>query len=106
MIEDFVLGLRIYAGEGVIENQDARIANDGPRNRGALLLAARKSDTTFADHRLVALGKFFNFFVDVGRLGSGVDFVIGCLLFAEGDIFTNGLAEQKGFLRYESDLPA
>ncbi len=40
VIEDVILGLGIDAGQGVVQHQDARVADDRAGDRGALLLAA------------------------------------------------------------------
>src|SRR5208283_564862 len=41
MIQDFVFGVGVDAGERVIQNKDARVANEGACDGGALLLSAR-----------------------------------------------------------------
>ena len=42
MIQDAFLSVRIDAGKSVIENENPRIANDGARDRGPLLLSTRE----------------------------------------------------------------
>src|SRR5215467_1442568 len=44
VIENFVFGLCIDAGKRIIQNQDARIADEGARDRSALFLSARECD--------------------------------------------------------------
>src|SRR5438132_182501 len=44
MIQNLVFGVRVYAGERVVQNQNAGIANQGARDCGALLLAAGERD--------------------------------------------------------------
>ena len=43
VIQNFVFGVSVDAGERVIQNQDARIANQSASDRGALLLSAREA---------------------------------------------------------------
>ena len=57
VIEDLVFGLRVDAGESVVEDQNARVADQGAGNGGALFLSAGKRDAALADHGVVASGK-------------------------------------------------
>src|SRR3974390_248583 len=43
-LEDVAAGVAIEGGRGLIENQNVRPADDGPRNRDALLLTAAQFD--------------------------------------------------------------
>ena len=106
MVEDLVFGVSIHAGERVVENQDARVANDGPRDRCALLLPARKGDSAFTHHGLISFRKFFDVSGDVRRLGRGTHLFIGRIFFAERNVLAHGLAEQESFLRHKADLAA
>ena len=40
VIQDFVFGVGVDAGESVVENENAWVANQGTGNRGALLLSS------------------------------------------------------------------
>jgi len=40
VIQNLIFGMRVHAGERVVENQNFRIANQSPGNRGALFLSA------------------------------------------------------------------
>src|ERR1700682_6473583 len=44
-----LLGLRVEAGSGFVENQDARLRENGPGNRNPLPLSSRKLHAAFAD---------------------------------------------------------
>ena len=76
MVQDFVFGVRIHAGKGVVQNQDAGVADDRPGDCGALLLSAGKSDAAFAYQGLILLGKTLNILGDAGSLRGGADFRI------------------------------
>ncbi len=47
------LRFRVKAGRGFVKNQDARIGQNGARNRNALLLTAGEFDAAFANDRVV-----------------------------------------------------
>src|ERR1035438_3479092 len=73
MVQDFVFGVGVYAGEGVVEDQNARAAQEGAGDGGALLLASGEGDAALADRRVVAFGKTLDVVRDVGGLGGGFD---------------------------------
>ena len=52
--QDPLLGLRIDGAQGVVEEEDQRVAHESARDRGALLLSAGERHTALADHRVVA----------------------------------------------------
>src|SRR5713226_10269902 len=103
MVEDFVFGVRVDAGEGVVENENAGAAQKGAGDGGALLLASGESDAAFADGGVVAFGETFDVLRYVGGFGSGLDVVeirlAVFLRYAEGDVFADGVAEEESFLR-------
>src|SRR5713226_2556396 len=107
MVEDFVFGVRVDAGEGVVENENAGAAEKGAGDGGALLLASGESDAAFADRGVVAFGETFDVLGDVGGFGGGFDVVelrlAVFLRYAEGNIFADGVAEEECFLGNESD---
>src|ERR1700693_5733986 len=110
MVEDLVFGMSVDAGEGVVEDEDAGAAEKGAGDGGTLLLASGESDAAFADGGVVAFGETFDVLRDVGGIGGGFDVVwIRLAIFlrdAEGDVFADGVAEEEGFLRNESDVAA
>ena len=59
MIEDFVFGVGVDAGEGVVEDEDAGAAEKGAGDGGALLLASGESDAALADGGVVAFRESF-----------------------------------------------
>src|ERR1700720_1042477 len=58
--EDALFSLCIDAGKGVVEDEDARVADDGAGDGGALLLSAREGDAALADNRFVLVGEAFD----------------------------------------------
>ena len=106
VIEDALFGLGVDAGERIVEHQDARIANHRAGDGGALLLAAGKSDAALANHRVVSLGKTLDVPGDVGSFGDAADLGVVASVRAEGNVFADGVAEQKSLLRHEADILA
>ena len=54
---DLELRLDVDAAGGVVEDEDARVHDERPRDRDALALAAAEREAALADDRLVALGE-------------------------------------------------
>ena len=97
-LEDAFFGVSIDAGERVVEDEDARVADDGAGDGGALLLAAGESDAALADHGVEALGELEDLGGDVGDGGGFFDLLGGCLGDTEGDVLADGLREEECFL--------
>jgi hypothetical protein len=106
-----LFGVGVYAGQGVIEDEDGGIAEDGSRDGGALLLAARKGDAALAYDGAEAAGEFEDLVGDVGGAGGAFDLLVeglfGCVGGgcgdAEGDVVGDGGGEEEGFLGDEAD---
>ena len=101
--EDTLFGLRIDAGERVVEDEDARVANDGAGDGGALLLSAGERDAALADNGFVFMGEALDVGIeagDFGGLANLVEIVVGQ---AEGDVAADGFAEEIRVLRDVSD---
>ena len=106
MVQDLVFGMRIDAGESIVEDQDSRIADEGAGDCGALLLASGKGDAALTDHRLVAFGKALDVGGDVGGFGGVVDLLVGGGVDSQGNVVTDAIAKQKRLLRDEADTLA
>src|SRR5208337_2455769 len=96
----------IDARERIIEDQDARIADDRPRNRRALFLPAGKCKPALAHHGVKALGETLNFRQDVGYFRRLLDLGVRRLRRAKLDVLPDGFAEQESFLRHKSNVLA
>ena len=93
------------AGE-FVEDQNARIAQDDPRQGQTLFLAARQLAANLADARLIALGLRQNEFVREGPLRRRLDVLLLGPARAVGDVVVNGVVEQDRILRDNADLLA
>src|SRR5216684_3811909 len=91
--KDALLGLRVHGRERIVEDQDARVADDGACNGGALLLSAGKSDAAFADHGVVGFAEVFDVAVQAGNFGGFADAQIIIFRQTEGDVAADGFAK-------------
>ena len=64
---DLVLRLGVDGAGGLVEDQDARVVQDRPRDRDALALAARERVPALADHGVVAVRQLADEVVRVRR---------------------------------------
>src|SRR5512141_158445 len=71
---DFVFGGAVDGAGRVIQDQDARVGQEGARQRQALALAARKGYAAFAHDRFVALVEGLDKLVGLGGFGGGLHF--------------------------------
>src|ERR1700730_16109922 len=62
-----LLGLRVQARGGFVENQNWRISDDRARNSDALPLPARERSAPLAQHRGIAIRQPLDEFVGIGK---------------------------------------
>src|SRR6266550_1142486 len=106
VVEDLVFGVRVHAGESVVENEDARTTQQRACDGGTLLLASGESDAALSYCRVVAFGKAFDVLGNIGGFGGGFDFFETRIVSTEGDVLADGKAEQECLLRDEADIAA
>src|SRR5208282_2829254 len=110
MVEDLIFGVGVDAGEGIVEDENTRAAENRAGDGGALLLASGESNAALAHHGVVTFGETRDVLGDVSGFGGGFDVVErGVAVFARYavcDVFADGVAEKKCFLRHESDVAA
>ena len=70
---DLGFGFGIHGGGRVIEDQDARILQQGAGNRNTLFLSAGERDAFFADQRVVAIWKGQDHIMDGGGFRGALD---------------------------------
>src|SRR5438552_4215278 len=102
-VEDALLGLGVDARERVVEDENARIADNGAGDGGALLLPTGKSDAALADHGFVGFPEVLDVAMKTGDFGRFADALLVIFRQAEGDIAANGFAKQVSVLRNETD---
>src|ERR1700681_1782835 len=86
-------GFGVEAGSGFVQDENARIGENGARDGDALLLSAGKFDATLADNGVVFVFKGFGKFIDARNAAGSEDFGFGGLGAGKSDILTNGSVE-------------
>src|SRR5437762_5095686 len=102
-IENAFFSLGVDARERVVEDQNAWIADNGSRNRGALLLSAGESDAALADHGFVGCGEVLDVAMQAGNFGCFADALLVIVRQAKGDVAADGFAKQVSILRHKTD---
>jgi hypothetical protein len=89
-VEDLVFGIGVYAGQGVVEDQDFGVAQDGAGDGGALLLASGEGHPALTDYGAEAGGEFEDFCGDVGGARGGFYIRLIGLWRAKRDVASDG----------------
>ena len=92
------LALRVDRREGLVEDQHRRIAQQGPRDRDALALAARQPDSPLPDDGLVSLREARDERMGVGLAGCRLELGQARLRSAHPKVLGDGAVEQIGVL--------
>lgn len=102
---DELLGLGVEGRRGLVEQQQARVADQGPRDRQALLLPARQEHAPEADLGVVPVGQRHDELVDLGVAAGLVQVVVRHRvgLDAEEDVVPDRALEEEGLLCHERD---
>src|SRR6185437_6241796 len=106
VVQDLVFRLGVHAGEGIVQDEDAGVADDGPGDGGALLLATGQSNATLSHRGGVLLGKILDIGGDAGTLRRQADRLFIGLVGAESDVLLHRIAEQERFLGHKADRAA
>ena len=81
--EDFLFRIRVNRRQRVVQHEDLGVDGDRARERRPLFLSARQRDTSFANHRVVALREVRDVLVETGDGGRMVDGVLALRLWGE-----------------------
>ena len=103
LMENFSLGLRVYAGKTIIEDQHGRIHDERARQRRPLFLSAGKGHAAFADDGIETVGKDFHVAVQLGDLDGARDLFHGTGVAAEGQIVFQRGGKKKRLLGHVAD---
>src|SRR5579884_2071026 len=82
----------------VVENQDARVHQQGAGDGNTLLLSTRQVDAALADDRIVAVGQVADELVSLGYPGGGDHLGIGRIWPTVPNIVADRTAEKHGLL--------
>ena len=103
---DVFLGLYIDRGGGLVEDEDTRVVQHGPRNGHPLALPARKPAALLPHLGIVAVGLGHDEVVGIGRPGCSHDVGQAGPGPAIADIGGDGAAKKERLLGHDADLPA
>src|SRR5262249_40569675 len=87
----------------VVENQDARVANDGAGDGGALFLPAGEGDAALTDGGFVTRSEVLDVAVKAGDFRGFLCALRVVTLQAEGDVSAHGFAREIGIWWHVAD---
>src|SRR5579863_9721098 len=99
-------GLGIEARGRFVQNQDARISEDGTRDRHPLFLPARELHATLADDRVVLLFEALRELIDAGNATRRQYLLLGGVRMREGDVLADGAVEEERVLKDDAEARA
>ena len=91
VVQNDLLRPGIHRRDGVVQNEDGRILQQGARNGDALLLPAGNGDATFAEDGLVAVLEVHDVVPHIGQAGGPLDVLLGGVIHAECDVVSDGV---------------
>ena len=103
---DLALGLRVERRGRLVEDQDLRGLQNDPRDRDALLLAAREFEAALADDRVVSVRQRRDKVVNARVAGGLLDLGAAGAGPSVGDVVEDRVVEQHRILRHDPDRAA
>lgn len=100
------LGLDVDARGGIVEDEDARVHDEGAGDRQALALTAREREVAFADHRVVAVGQRGDELVRLAILAAALAPSPALAWTPGADVLGDGGREEEGVLGDDTDVAA
>src|SRR5437773_3198556 len=100
------LAFDIEARRRLVQDQDRRVADDGPGQGDPLFLPAREGTATLGDHGGVAVVELDDEIMGVGRLGGAHDFRNRGVGLAIRNVLLDAGGQQHRILRNDTDVPA
>ena len=105
---DLVLLRGVDRGRGVVEDQHARVGEDGASDREALALPTRQREAVLAEERVVAVGQVTDEVVGTGELCGAHDPLAVGVAFAstrrEREVLPDCVTEEERLLEHQADL--
>ena len=103
---DHGFGLGVEGAGGFVEDEDARVGENGAGDGDALALAAGELDAALADDGVVAFGEALGELVDAGDAAGFHELLLGGVGAGEADVFADGAVEEEGLLEDDAELLA
>ena len=101
---DQVLCFGVNTGSGIIQDQDAWVGQQRPRNRNTLFLPAGKGDAALTDLGVVSIRHFHDEVMRLGVFGCCDDDCLARRRIPERNILMNAGCEQPCILQDNADL--
>ena len=101
---DHRFGLGVERAGGLVEDEDARVGEDGAGDGEALALAAGELDAALADDGVVAFGEALGELVDAGDAAGLQELLLGGVGAREEDVLADGAVEEEGLLQDDAEL--
>ena len=98
--------LGVERAGGFVEDEDARVGQNGAGDGKALALAAGELDAALADDGVVGFGEALGEFVDAGDAAGEQKVVFGGLGAGKHDVFADGAVEEECVLKNDAELRA
>ena len=98
------LALVVQCAGGLVEDQDARVGEQGSGDGDALALASGKAGSLLAHHGVVALGQLADEFMGAGQLGCMNDGFERCGRIDDGDVLAHAAVEEGVLLQDHAHL--
>ena len=95
----------IHRGEGIVKDHDRRGPCQHAGNGRALLLAAGQGDAPLAHEGIVALAEAGNGFIQAGRAGRGLHFLLRQVRCGDAQVLPQRPGEEEGLLQHDADIP-
>ena len=102
-LADFAFGAAVERAGRLIENENAGILQNRSRNGHALLFAAGQFQATLANARVVAVGHAEDEIMHLRQTRGILDLLLGGARAPVGDVVADGVVEQHGVLRHDTD---
>ncbi len=103
---DLLLHAGVNARGRVVEDEDARLHEDGPGNRDALALPAGKREPLLANDGVVAFGQPGDEIVGVSEASGALDLLVGRVHPPVGDVVPDSVGKEEGVFEDNADVPA
>ncbi len=97
------LGLVVQRARGLVEDEDRRVAQDRPRDRQALLLAAGEAVAALADDGVEPVGQRADQRVDLRGARGILELLVGRVRAREAQVLAHAGVEEVGVLGHEAD---
>src|SRR4030042_1463951 len=98
-----MLGLHVYAGGGIVHDNDTGIKEEGAGNSQPLLLATRQRYTTLSHPGVIVFRQTHHKVMQAGDFSCVLDFLESGIGLAVADIFADGGGEEEGILVQDAD---